>query len=79
MAGQEHAGLTPQQAADLLNVSRPYLIGLLKTGAIEHRLVGEHRQVRADSLLSYLRRDDRRRREAADELAALTEEMGLYK
>ncbi|MGO1051584.1 helix-turn-helix domain-containing protein [Crossiella sp. CA198] len=72
-----NAELTTQQAADLLNVSRPYLIGLLDAGEIDYRKVGKHRRIRVTSLLGYLRRDDQRRREAADELTALTQEMGL--
>jgi excisionase family DNA binding protein len=71
------AELTTQQAADLLNVSRPYLIGLLDADAIEYRKVGSHRRIKASSLLEYMRDDDRRRRLAADELTALTQEMGL--
>lgn len=71
------AELTTQQAADLLNVSRPYLIGLLEAGEIEYRKVGKHRRIKAASLVDYMRNDDQRRRRAADELSALTQEMGM--
>ncbi|MGW6933633.1 helix-turn-helix domain-containing protein [Lentzea sp. NPDC054927] len=71
------AELTTQQAADLLNVSRPYLIGLLEAGEIEFRKVGKHRRIKAASLVEYMRNDDQRRRRAADELSALTQEMGM--
>lgn len=72
-----HAELTTQQAADLLNVSRPFLIGLLQAGEIAYRMVGRHRRVKAESLYEYMRSDDQARRAAADELSALNQEMGL--
>ncbi|WP_340538180.1 helix-turn-helix domain-containing protein [Nocardioides sp. GXZ039] len=72
-----HAELTTQQAADLLNVSRPFLIGLLDAGEIEYRKVGKHRRIKAQSLMAYIARDDQERREAADELTRLNQEMGL--
>jgi excisionase family DNA binding protein len=73
-----HAELTTQQAASLLNVSRPHLISLLDAGEIEYRKVGTHRRVRVDSLMDYKRKDDRERRDVADELTELNREMGLY-
>ncbi|WP_165223522.1 helix-turn-helix domain-containing protein [Aquisphaera insulae] len=69
--------VTTQQAATLLNVSRPYVIGLLEAGQIPYRLVGQHRHVRLDDLLEYRRKDDEARRRIADELAADAQELGM--
>jgi excisionase family DNA binding protein len=70
------AELTMQQAADLLNVSHLYLIGLLERGEIEYRLVGRHRRIRFEALMGYLRQDDQHRKTAIDELTRLDQELG---
>lgn len=73
-----HAELTTQQAAELLNVSRPHVIKLLDQGLIRYRMVGRHRRIPASSLLEYRRTQQHDARRAADELAALSEDLGLY-
>jgi excisionase family DNA binding protein len=73
-----HAEFTTQEAADMLNVSRPYLIKLVEDGVIECRKVGTHRRIKASSLRKYERQMELDSKRAADELTKLTEELGLY-
>jgi excisionase family DNA binding protein len=72
-----HAELTTQEAADMLNISRPSLIQLLDEGKIEYRKVGTHRRIRFDALMAFKRQADAERRAALAELAAYDQEIGI--
>ncbi|NJM13946.1 MAG: helix-turn-helix domain-containing protein [Synechococcaceae cyanobacterium SM1_2_3] len=69
--------LTTQQAADLLNVSRPYLVKLLESGKISFTKVGRHRRIKYEDLLAYREKIDEISRQAVDELSRLGQELGM--
>ncbi|BAY28515.1 hypothetical protein NIES2107_03450 [Nostoc carneum NIES-2107] len=74
----EERELTTQQAANFLNVSRPYLINLLEQGEIPYIQVGSHRRVNFDDLNNYKQQRDEKRRKLLGELIAASQELGFY-
>lgn len=73
----DDAEITTQQAADLLHVSRPFVVGLVDKGLLPARQVGKQRRLMLRDVLAYKRDNEAKRREALRELTALDQELGL--
>lgn len=70
--------MTTQEAADFLNVSRPYLIKLLEQGQIPYIKVGSHRRVNLLDLNKYKEERDKKRREGIKEFSQFLQKEGFY-
>jgi len=69
--------LTTQEAADILNVSRPHVVKLSEEGEIPFHKVGRHRRIKLKDLLAYKKKYKKRQRKALDELTRISQEEGL--
>ena len=73
----EDAELTTVQAADILHVSRPFLIKLLDEGQIPYHRVGKHRRIRMEDVMNYKRAIDQQREAVLDQLVAEAQEQDM--
>ena len=73
----ENVELTTVQAADILNVSRPFLIKLLEDGKIPYRKVGKHRRIQMEDVMNYKQAIDQEREEILDQLVADAQEQNM--
>ncbi len=72
-----HAEITTQQAADLLNVSRPFLVGMIDKGVLPARMVGNQRRLPLKDVLAYKAEHFAKRSTVLDQLVAYDQELGL--
>ncbi len=72
-----HAELTTQEAANILNVSRPHLVKLLEEDVIPFSRTGTHRRIRYQDLMAYRDQRDQESRSALDELVSQAQENDM--
>ena len=68
---------TTKQAADLLHVSRPYLVGMIERGELPARMVGNQRRLPLKDVLAFKRDNEAKRRQVLSELVAYDQKLGL--
>jgi excisionase family DNA binding protein len=73
-----HAELSPEEAADLLNVSPKFVMKQIESGEIPHHRVGADYRIRYHDLMAYQEQSDRAASQALDEMVAISQELGLY-
>lgn len=69
--------VSTQEAANILNVSRPFLIKLLEGGNIPFHKIGTHRRVKLQDILTYKQQIDEKRNQVLDELSELSQSEGM--
>ncbi len=72
-----HAELNTREAADILNVSHPFLVSLLNDGTIPYHKAGVHRRIPAQDLLAYKQEIKKKRGESLDELTSISQKLGM--
>jgi excisionase family DNA binding protein len=75
---EEDEEVSPEKAAEFLQVSRPYLVRILDNGEIPFHYVGTHRRITMSDLIEYKRKRKIKSKEALQRMTELSEEMGLY-
>jgi len=72
-----HAELSTQEAANLLNVSRPYLVKLLEAGELQFHKAGSHRRIKYTDLREFMTHQEVKRSQAMEELAKQSQELEM--